>query len=617
MKRLPLFAFALVNAPALLAQHPFGHHTEALEIRFARTDPVITYVLRIDSADVTGFAVEMRIRSAPDTFRVAMAAHPEYDDRFWRFVEGMRVETPRGAGQIARRDSALWQISAPGGDATLRYRIRLPAPEGPQRASWRPFLSPTGGLTGGPHAFMYVVSAPLAPAHVRVEVPRGWEIATGLVPTSDPFTFFAPSAEILVDSPILVGRFHSWRYDIDGTPHRVVYWPLPDATSFDTTAFVSGLEGLSREAIALFGRAPYREFTFLFQDGAFGGLEHANSATLGAPSAELAKGQAELLGETAHEYIHAWNLVRIRPAERGPISYRQTGQSRGLWWSEGLTMYYADVFARRARFPTLDATRMGHVERLIARYLFSPGNWRVSAERAGLAEYGAPPGSLGDYDPSPHTQGELLGTILDLVIRKATGDRRSMDDVMRLMMRRYAGRTGFTGRDIEWAVTDVCGCSVRAIFDAHIRGAGSIDVNRYFDAVGLRAEVSRDSVRTPQGALSPDMRLFAWQPDGAEQQVALLINDPTSAWGRAGLHTGDRVISINGKRISIPRDVRGAIARARIGDTVVVLVQRPNGPFRATVVVTGFTYPRVRLVERPDATPVQRQRRERWIMASP
>jgi predicted metalloprotease with PDZ domain len=616
MTNLSLLALAVVMTPALWAQHPFGHHTEALEVRFAQKDPVINYVLRLDSADLSGFDVEMRIRNAPDTFRVAMAAHPEYDDRFWRFVEGIRVETPRGAGEIVRLDSALWRVRAPGGAATVRYRIRLPEPEGSQRASWRPFMSPSGALSGGPHAFMYVVSAPLAPAHVTVDAPRGWEIATGLVPTSDPRTFFAPTAEVLVDSPILAGRFRSWRFEIDGTPHRIVYWPLPDATPFDTAAFVSSLERLSRHAVALFGRAPYREFTFLFQDGAFGGLEHANSATLGAPSAELARGQAELLGEAAHEYLHAWNLVRLRPAERGPISYRQTGQTRGLWWSEGLTMFYADLLARRAGIPTVDSTRIGHVERLIARYRFSPGNARISAERAGLAEYGTPPGSLGDYDPSPHTQGELLGTILDLLIREATSDRRSIDDVMRLMAARHSGRTGFTGRDIERAITEVCGCSVRAIFDAHVRGAAPLDVNRYLAAVGLRANITDEAVRNPQGEATPDLRIFGWQPDGQER-VALLINNPQSAWGRAGLHTGDRLVSINNQPVATLRDLRAAVLRARIGDTVIVEVQRPNGPYRAAVMVTGYSYPRVRLEESPDATLLQRQRRERWINASP
>ena len=616
MLKTSTIGVAMTIASAMWAQHPFGHHTEALEIRFARTHPVIHYVVRVDSADLSGFEVEMRVRNAADTFRVAMAAHPEYDDRFWRYVEGVRAESPRGNASIARVDSSLWRVSAPGGETVLRYRVRLPAPESGARGSWRPFLAATGTLTGGPHTFMYIESAPLAPAHVTIDVPDGWHVATGLVPTSDPHTFFAPSAEVLVDSPILAGRLRSWHYAVDGTPHRVVYWPRPDATPFDTTAFVSSLERLTREAVALFRRAPYREFTFLVQDGAFGGLEHANSVTLGAASEELARSQAALIGEAAHEYLHAWNLVRIRPAERGPISRYQTGQSRGLWWSEGLTMYYADVLARRAGVPTVDSTRVAHLERLMARYLFNPGNSRISAERAGLAEYGAAPGALGDFDPSVHAQGELLGTILDLVVREATRDRRSVDDVMRLMLQRHSGPTGFVGRDIERAFTDVCACSVREIFDRFVRGAGPIDADRYLRAVGMRAQVSWEPARDAQGTPIPDRRLFSWQPEG-ERSPALIINNPRSVWGRAGLHTGDRVVSMSGEPIANPLELRTVLTRARIGDTVQVEVRRPRGTFHATVVVSGYESPRVRLEEIPGATAAQRQRRERWINALP
>jgi predicted metalloprotease with PDZ domain len=616
MRALLILVTAIVITPSLGAQHPFGHHTEAIEIRFGRADPVIHYILRHDSADVSGFDIEMRIRNAADTFRVAMAAHPEYDDRFWRFVERLRVDSPGGDASIAREDSALWRVIAPGGEAIVKYRIRLPAPEGVTRASWRPFMSATGALTGGPHAFMYVVSAPLAPAHVRIEAPESWEIATGLVPTSDRRTFFAPTAEILVDSPILAGHLRSWRYSVDGTPHRVVYWPLPNAVPFDTTMLVASLERLSREAVALFGRAPYREFTFLFQDGAFGGLEHVNSATLGAPSEQFARDFAELLGEAAHEYLHTWNLVRLRPAERGPISHRQTGQSRGLWWSEGLTIYYADLLARRAGIPTIDSTRIAHVERLIARYLFNPGNRRISAELAGLAEYGTAPGSLGDYDPSVHTQGELLGTVLDLVVREATNDRRSIDDVMRLMLERHSGPTGFTGRDIERAISAVCTCVVRPIFDAYVRGAGSIDVDRYLRTIGLRARVTWEPARDAAGAPNPDWRVFVWQPEG-DTSLALLINNPEGAWGRAGLHTGDRLVSINGQPIANQREFRQALTQLRIGDTARVEVRRPNGLFRTRVAVGGYEYPRVRLEEIAGVTERQRARRQRWIAGLP
>src|SRR6185503_4459551 len=276
----------------------------------------------------------MRIRNAPDTFRLAMAAHPEYDDRFYRYLEDLRVDAGAGAVSGVRLDSAVWRVVAPGGSAVVRYRIHLPSQTGPRRSGWIPFLTPAGGLVGGPHAFLYMLGAELAPAHVTMDLPASWESATGLELTADPRTFFAPSVDVLMDSPLLVGRFRSWRFQVDGVPHRVVYWPLPDAVPFDTVAVVGGLERLARQAIALFGRAPYREYTFILQDGAVGSLEHLNSVTIGASSAELARGLAGMFAEAAHEYNHTWNLMRIRPAEYQSVTYRTQRPVAGLWWSE-------------------------------------------------------------------------------------------------------------------------------------------------------------------------------------------------------------------------------------------------------------------------------------------
>jgi predicted metalloprotease with PDZ domain len=616
MTTMLVVGFVVSLAWPASGQHPLSHPADAVEVRFARSQPIVSYSLRIDPGDLSGFDIEMRVGNAPDTFRIAMAAHPEYDDRYWRFVDGPRVDARGRPGIVTREDSALWRVVAPGGDATIRYRIRLPPSEGPPRAAWRPFLSPTGSLTGGPHAFMYLPGAALAPSHVTLELPAGWDVATGLVPTSDPRVFFAPSADVLVDSPIFVGRFRSWRFAVDGVPHRIVYWPLPDATPFDTTAFVASIEHLTREAVALFGRPPYREYTFVFQDGAYGGLEHLNSATLGAPSSELARDMRPLLGEAAHEFLHTWNLMRIRPAERGGVDYRQTGQSRGLWFSEGLTMYYADLLLRRAGLRLADSTRIAHLERLLERYLFNPGNARISPERASLAEYGTPPGSLGDYNPSVHVQGEVLGAMLDLIIRDATGGRRSMDDVMRAMLERFSGVRGFTGRDVERTIADACRCAVRAFFDSYVRGAGQVDFDRYLRLVGLRARVTWQAAVSPNGQPAPDLRVFAWTPPG-QTGLKLLLTDPSSVWGRAGLHTNDRVVTMNGTPVATWLEFRGQLARARVGDTVRVEVMRPTGPWRTSVVVTGYSRPVVRIEEIPGATERQRTLRAQWLAATP
>jgi predicted metalloprotease with PDZ domain len=609
MPRFTAVAVWLALVPAARAQHPLRHFADAVEVRFARSQPVLGYRLHVDSTDLSGFDVELTIRNAPDTFRLAMAAHPEYDDRYWRYLDGPRVESAGGTATVVREDSALWRVTAPGGAVVVRYRLRLPPVEG-MGSAWKPFVAVTGALVGGPHAFLYMVGAELAPAYVALDLPTSWDVATGLEPTSDPRIFFAPSADVLMDSPVLAGRLRSWRFAVDGVPHRVAYWPLPQAAPFDTIAFVGDIERLVRQAVALFGRAPYREYTFLFVDGAYGALEHRNSVTLGAPSADLARRVTALLPETAHEYFHTWNLMRIRPAEYRDVDYRPQPPVAGLWFSEGLTMFYADLLSRRAGIHVSDSTRVAHLEYLIGNYLANPGNSHFSLEQISRVAYGAAPGALGDYSVGPHLPGELLGTMLDLAVRDATGSTRSMDDVMRAMLERYAGERGFTGADVERTIADVCRCGVAALFAAHVRTAHPIDFDHYLGLMGLHTRVEwLPAVRDSQAVA--DLRIRAWLPPGG-RNLRLWVLDPGSVWGRAGLHTGDELVSVNGTGVPDWPAFRALLGRWRIGDTVQMAVLRPTGPARASVVVTGYDRPVVHIEENQQTTPRQRKLREAW-----
>src|SRR2546425_3735881 len=308
--------------------------------------------------------------------------------------------------------------------------------------------------------------------------------------------------------------------------------------------------------------------------------------------------------------------MRIRPAEYRDLDWRPQPPVAGLWFSEGLTMFYADLLLRRAGLPVFDSTRTAHLERLIARYLASPGNARFSAEQVSRVAYGAPPGALGDYNASTHLQGELLGTMLDLVVRDATNGARSMDDVMRAMLDRFSGEGGgFTGADVEHPVSDGCGGSIKARFDAHVRAAGAIDFDRYLRLIGLRARVTSSPALGPDGRQSPDLRLWAWLPPG-EGAPRLLLSDPASVWGRAGLHTGDRIAAVNGAPLTTMADFRALLGHLRVGDTVRVEVTRATGPWRTSVVVSGYDRPAVRIEEIPEATDRQRALRARWLAAA-
>jgi predicted metalloprotease with PDZ domain len=608
-KNFCTLTFLMFLTSVNFAQHPFRHWSDALDIRYDAKQPVTNYILTVDSSDLSFIKMEMSVRNVPDTFMVAMAAHPE-DDRYWRFVEDFYVDTKNGKGKIFRKDSSLWQVITTNGEAVLHYKIHLPGIQNGQRSAWKAYLSPTGGLVGGPHSFMYVVGATLAPSHVSLKIPAGWQIVTGLTATSDPNNFFAPSTGVLIDDPVLIGKIKTWSFTVDGVPHRVVYWPLPNATPFDTLSLVSNIRAVVEQASALFGRLPYREYSFMIQDGASGGLEHNNTVTVGAPSAQLANNLSGYLSEITHEYFHTWNLLHIHPVEYADVDYKTPQLSKGLWFSEGLTIFYADLLLRRAGIHVFDSTRIAHLETLIRRYLGSPVYQKFTAEQISLAAY-APAGMLGDYSGSTHLQGEVLGAMLDIFLRDASNGKYSMDDVMRKMMERYSGEKGFTSKDIEQTIHDVCGCNVHAFFQDYVFGKKTVDFAKYLRLMGLQFTATwQDFVN--DGKPVPDLRIFGYQlPNETVNRIA--ITNPLSCWGRAGLHTGDIIKSVNGNEIKLPTDFRQGIRAVKVGDTVAVEIERPTGISKINVLVTGYQQPVVHVTEIPAGNGKQKTLYNEWL----
>src|SRR5213080_4049810 len=156
---------ALLLVIGFAAQPSFPHHASR---------PLISYIIRVDPGDLSRFAVEMRVRGAGNIVRIAMASHPEYDDRYWRYVENLSAESRGVSLKVAREEDALWRVETSNGELTVKYRIHLPTQTAPTRAAWKPFLSPAGGLVGDLHSLMYVVGAESVPARVTLDLPNGW-----------------------------------------------------------------------------------------------------------------------------------------------------------------------------------------------------------------------------------------------------------------------------------------------------------------------------------------------------------------------------------------------------------------------------------------------------------
>jgi predicted metalloprotease with PDZ domain len=332
------------------------------------------------------------------------------------------------------------------------------------------------------------------------------------------------------------------------------------------------------------------------------------------PSSDLAKDPRAYLVELAHEFFHTWNLVRLYPEGRGTLSDRDPEHATGLWLSEGVTMYYAEALTRRAGFPERGRSRSDLLAEELESYYGSPGNTLISPEVASARAVDTT-GINGDYEPNYYVQGRLIGTALDLIISDSTNGRRGLDDLMRALYSRFAMKRGFTTDDVERAASETCGCNLHRFFDDHVRNAHPLDFNRYLGTIGLRVGVDTIPAADSAGTRLADTRVWAYPPrKGGRMRV--MIRDPSSVWARAGLHTGDELVAFNGAPIDSLPDFRRALRTVKLGDVVPVSIIRGGTPSVVNVRVTGYDRPRVRIVDIPDATAVQRERRGHWLTDS-
>jgi predicted metalloprotease with PDZ domain len=87
---------------------------------------------------------------------------------------------------------------------------------------------------------------------------------------------------------------------------------------------------------------------------------------------------------------------------------------------------------------------------------------------------------------SYYTKGPVVGLLLDARIRRLTGNRRSLDDVMRLASARYSGAHGFTPEQFRAVASEVAGANLDDWFHHALDTTEELDYTEMLDWFGLR-----------------------------------------------------------------------------------------------------------------------------------
>src|SRR4029453_12044344 len=168
-------------------------------------------------------------------------------------------------------------------------------------------------------------------------------------------TYKAADYDELVDHPVELGSFWQGRFQAGGVEHEFVV--AGAAPSFDGERLLRDAQSLCEAEIAFWrGRKkpPFARYVFMLNvgDDNYGGLEHRASTALICARRDLPRkddvssleGYVTLLGLVSHEYFHAWNVKRLRPAEFARYDYERENYTELLWFFEGFRSYNHNRF---------------------------------------------------------------------------------------------------------------------------------------------------------------------------------------------------------------------------------------------------------------------------------
>ncbi len=458
---------------------------------------------------------------------------------------------------------------------------------------------------------MYVPGGEMRPVLLKLAPPAGWRTAIAADMDSAAGGYRFNNYHDLVDAPLLMSPdLKRFTFELKGAEIDVA---VQGEANYQPDSLLRDIRAIVTEQSDIMGGVPFERYLFLYHFVPFAirhGVEHQNSTSIviGPPDFTDPKYRRGFLGVTSHEFFHVWNVERIRPAAIYWPDYSQENYTTTMWMYEGVTSYYGDLTLVRAGL-TGEKKYFSRLARAIKRYKNTYGRHVTSVTDVSWDSWmkgmgNAPPNTYYSY----YLKGELIGLLLDLEIRHRTGNKKSLDHVMRALNKAYARRgMGVPENGVQATVQSVTGLDFSNFFRDYVHGTAEIDFNAFLGQAGLEltARVADNHASAGLGiALKRD----------AEQAVISNVR-PGSPADLAGLDTEDILLAIDGKRVR-PETLDLLLRAYAPGDTVNISIFHRD-QLRSHAIALEAAEPDEYKIQRlKKTTKAQDRIRKGWLKAS-
>jgi len=396
-------------------------------------------------------------------------------------VKEVRASDAGGRGvAVTKLDKQTWQVA---GKGTISVEYEVFWDEGGPFASQ---LNANQAFINFAMILFYVPDRRSEDVSVEfAAVPEAWKIAVALRPGPTSQSFVAGNYDALVDAPAKLGNFEEFRFEA-GPPEgrRANVRVAVSGDGWNRQTLEDNLRRIVAYETQMMRDVPFDEFLFLFHFGqGGGGMEHANSTAIG-----LSPGSSGS-SVSAHEFFHLWNVKRIRPRSLEPVDYAREQWTRALWFAEGVTSTYASYTLVRTGITTTRqfyddlGVQLTALDARPARLWQSVEQSSLDAWHEKYGTYRRPELSISYYN-----KGQILGVLLDVLIRDAMDNRKSLDDVMRYLNENFAKRGRFydDSAGIQAAAERVAGRDFADFFRRYVAGTDELPSAEILALAGMK-----------------------------------------------------------------------------------------------------------------------------------
>lgn len=565
------------------------HHEAAIQVRF-------------DAVNSTHLVLSMSSAS-PGRYAPHAFAKNIYDLK--------AMDSTGKALPLQRISPSQWSVAQHDGTVIVQYRLYGDWGDGTYNQ-----IDRTHAHLNMPATLLFAENYAKHPATLRFKLPdANWKVATQLQLQADG-SYIAPDLQYLMDSPVELSAFsqRSWKVadqQSEATIHLVLHH---QGTEQQLDSFTEKAKAVVAEQQKIFGEYPkfdYGQYVFIadylpYVDG--DGMEHRNSTIL-TDERSLKEADYAQIETLSHEFFHAWNVERLRPADLEPFDFQRANMSRNLWFAEGVTNYYGKLTLSRTGHFELQAY-LDKVVTALNKVQYSPGRQFFPA--TGMSELAPFVDAAVSVDPtnyansfiSYYTYGEVIGLALDLTLRTEF-EGLSLDLLMRQLWLEF-GKTGipYTEQDLEQALAKLTNnpAFARSFFSRFIQGQELPDFAALFAEMGLQLTQAK-----PKQAFLTSATLL-------EQNKQLKVDSNTligSPLYQAGVDKGDLLLKLGRTKLKSKKQWDKALAQYKVGDTAELSFSSRGKTY--TTQVTFAADPALMLTELKDATQKQLHRRQLWL----